>query len=295
MKTGFVCIAGRPNVGKSTLLNSIIGEKIAITADKPQTTRNRIRGVFTERGPGGNGFQIVFIDTPGIHKPANKLGAYMTDTAVNTLREVDAVLFVADGPAEGRDRDVLQLLAGIDTPRFAAVNKIDLLSPEAFKSIFDSYARTGFFRQVVGISARDGKNVGKLVELIKETTEEGPMFFPEDIVTDHPERFIVAEIIREKLLRYLDQEVPHGVAVALESYAEETTLTRIGAVIYCEKKSHKGIIIGKEGRKLKGIGKSAREEMENLLGVKVYLELWVKVRENWRNSDFMLNSLGYNE
>ncbi|MDR1571165.1 MAG: GTPase Era [Clostridiales Family XIII bacterium] len=295
MKTGFVGIIGSPNVGKSTLMNSIIGEKIAIATDKPQTTRNRIRGIFTDiRDDGGDSAQMVFIDTPGIHRPRNRLGAYMTAAAADTLREVDAVVFVVDrAPREGADDPVVSLLAGVDTPKIAVINKIDTMPPDLFRSVFGQYERLGLFRHVIGVSALEGKNVGKLVDMLKGLLGEGPMFFPADMVTDHPERFIAAEIIREKLLLYLDDEVPHGVAVSIESYEEAPGRARIGAVIYCEKKSHKGIIIGKGGRKLKGVGKSARAEIESLLGAKVYLELWVKVSERWRDSEFHLHSLGY--
>ena len=296
MKSGFVGIIGRPNVGKSTLLNSILGEKIAITTDKPQTTRNSIRGIYTKQAENGEaGVQIIFIDTPGIHKPRNKLGGYMTDTAVNTFREVDVVVFIVDdelsaGPG---DEYILSMLEDIDTPKILVINKIDKISPDKFRKIYEEYEKLGVFEHIYGISAIENKNVDVLVGTLEGLMDKGPMYFPADMVTDHPERFIVAEIIREKVLMYLEEEVPHGVAVEIESYKELPKLTKIGAVIYCERKSHKGIIIGKEGKKLKGIGKSARCEIEALLGVKVFLELWVKVKENWRDSDFVLNSLGY--
>jgi GTP-binding protein Era len=298
MKSGFVGIIGRPNVGKSTLLNSILGEKIAIATEKPQTTRNRIRGVYTELSENdAAGVQMVFIDTPGIHKPRNKLGSYMTGVAANTLREVDAALFVADrAPAsDGGDAHILALLDGIDTPRIAVINKIDQMPPDTFKAVYDAYASRAMFYDVVGVSALTGKNVARLIDILRGLLSEGPMFFPSDIATDQPERFIACELIREKLLLYLDDEVPHGVAVEIESYEELRGLTRIGAVVYCDKKSHKGMIIGKDGRKLKGVGKSARADIEALLGTKVFLELWVKVRENWRDSDFALRSLGYRD
>lgn len=295
MKTGFVGIVGRPNVGKSTLMNAILGEKVAITADKPQTTRNTIRGIYTSME--GEGVQMVFIDTPGIHKPHSKLGSYMTDSAINTFKEVDVVLFLSDsaidkGPG---DRYIINMLRDVKTPRIAVINKIDRMSPEEFKEIYDSYENMGIFDGVYGTSALEGKNVENLVQGIEGYLEEGPMYFPEDMVTDHPERFIVSEIIREKILMYLDDEVPHGVAVEIESFKEEKNLARIGAVIYCERKSHKGIIIGREGKKLKGIGKSARIEIEALLGCKVFLELWVKVKENWRDSDIALSNFGYKD
>ena len=309
MKTGFIGIVGRPNVGKSTLLNSILGEKIAITTDKPQTTRNVIRGIYTRLGrtedggedgigeSGEGGVQMVFIDTPGIHKPHSKLGAFMTDSALNTFKEVDVVLFLVDsdinkGPG---DRYILDKLKEIDTPKILVINKIDAMEPEYFRRIYEEYSSMGIFDDVFGTSALEGRNVDKLLARIEDFLEDGPMFFPEDMVTDHPERFIVSEIIREKLLLYLEDEVPHGVAVEIESYSEEQGITRIGAVIYCERKSHKGIIIGKQGKKLKGVGKAARLEIEALLGTKVFLQLWVKVKENWRDSDLALSNFGYRD
>lgn len=301
MRTGFIGIIGRPNVGKSTLLNSILGEKIAITTDKPQTTRNSIRGIYTkidEKGSDGkNGIQMVFIDTPGIHKARNKLGTAMTDMAISTFKEVEVILFLVDGRiTKGPgDKYILDMIKDLDTPKILVINKIDQMSPIEFKTIYEDYDDMKIFDGIFGVSALQGKNVPDLLEKVEEFLVEGPMYFPEDMVTDHPERFIVSEIIREKLLMYLEEEVPHGVAIEIESYKEEKNLTRIGAVIYCERKSHKGIIIGKQGKKLKGIGKSARLEIEALLGTKVYLELWVKVKENWRDSDFALSNFGYKE
>ena len=299
MRTGFIGIIGRPNVGKSTLLNAILGEKIAITTDKPQTTRNTIRGIYTDipEGDYDKGVQMVFIDTPGIHKPHSKLGSFMTESAINTFKEVDVILFLVDEPL-GRgpgDKYILEMLKEVKTPKLLIINKIDRMDPEEFRGIYEEYSQMGVFDDVLGTSALEGKNVKALLSRIEEFLEEGPMYFPEDMITDHPERFIVSEIIREKLLLYLQDEVPHGVAVEIESYAEEKNITKIGAVIYCERKSHKGIIIGKEGKKLKGIGKSARLEIEALLGTKVFLELWVKVKENWRDSDFALSNFGYKE
>jgi len=290
MKSGFIGIIGRPNVGKSTLLNAILGEKIAITTDKPQTTRNTIRGIYTE-----DDYQMIFIDTPGIHKPRNKLGGYMTETAKNTFKEVDIILFIVDdslksGPG---DKYILEMLKDIQTPKILLINKIDKLGPELFKEIYEEYEATGVFTDIFGISALQNKNINVCLERIRGLLHEGPMYFSPDMVTDHPERFIIAELIREKLLLYLEEEVPHGVAVEIETYKESDKLTEIGVVIYCEKKSHKGIIIGKQGKKLKGIGKSARLEIEALLGTKVFLELWVKVKENWRDSDFALGNFGY--
>jgi len=297
MKSGFIGIIGRPNVGKSTLLNAILGEKIAITTDKPQTTRNSIRGIYTRFDEDGGGCQMVFIDTPGIHKARNKLGAAMTEMAVNTFKETDVVLFLVDGSIKKGpgDRYIMEMIKDLDTPKILVINKIDTMTPEQYKEIFDEYDEMNIFDGIFGTSALEGINVEDLLAKIETYLEEGPMFFPEDMVTDHPERFIVSEIIREKVLNYLEDEVPHGVAIEIESYKEEPRITKIGAVIYCERKSHKGIIIGKQGKKLKGIGKSARLEIEALLGTKVFLELWVKVKENWRDSDFALSNFGYKE
>lgn len=297
MKSGFIGIIGRPNVGKSTLLNAILGEKIAITTDKPQTTRNSIRGIYTKLNGREDDCQMIFIDTPGIHKPKTKLGGYMTEMAINTFKEVEVVVFIVDdelsaGPG---DKYIVEMLKNIETPVFLLINKIDKLEPEKYRRIYEEYQSLNLFKDIIGVSALSGKNVNVLLEKIEDLLEDGPMYFPEDMVTDHPERFIVSEIIREKVLLYLEDEVPHGVAVELESYKEEPTITRIGAVIYCERKSHKGIIIGKEGKKLKGIGKSARIEIEGLLGTKVFLELWVKVKENWRDSDIALSNFGYKD
>lgn len=322
MKTGFIGIVGRPNVGKSTLLNSILGEKIAITTDKPQTTRNNIRGIYTridEREESTSsddiinaffgkaspakpksGVQMVFIDTPGIHKPHSKLGEYMTDSAMSTFKEVDVILFLVDEPygKAGGDRFIVNELKEISTPKILIINKIDRMDPDYFRSIYDEYSAMEVFDDIMGVSALEGSNVEDLINRLEDFLEEGPMYFPEDMITDHPERFIVSEIIREKMLMYLNDEVPHGVAVEIESFRETTDkqgneLAEIGAVIYCERKSHKGIIIGKEGKKLKGIGKASRIELEGILGCKVMLELWVKVKENWRDSDFALSNFGY--
>jgi GTP-binding protein Era len=292
LKSGFISIIGRPNVGKSTLLNAILGEKVAITTDKPQTTRNIIRGIYTD-----NDAQLVFIDTPGIHRPRTKLGSYMTDTALRTLEEVDLILFIVDNShvAGPGDKYIMELLTQVKTPAYLLINKIDLIEPDQYKILFEEYEKTNLFKDIIGISALENKNVDTLVEKLKDSVEDGPMYFPADQVTDHPERFLVAEIIREKLLKYLEDEIPHGVAVEIEAYEEKTNITNISAIIYCEKKSHKGMIIGKEGRKLKGVGKSAREDMEALLGTKVFLQLWVKVKENWRDSDTALSGFGYKE
>jgi len=294
MRSGFVSIIGRPNVGKSTLLNEVLGEKIAITSGKPQTTRNRIRGVFTEYGPDG-GLQLIFIDTPGIARPRNKLGAYMTDQALSTFDEVDVILLVVDEGLGGKGGDnfIIERLKTAGTPKLLVINKMDTMDPDAYRAVFDSYEQTGLFEKIIGVSALKGQNVGLLIESLKPYVGEGPQYFPDDMVTDMPERFLATEIIREKMLHYLHDEVPHGGAVQIEAFEEKPNLTRIAAVILTEKKTHKGIIIGKNGHTLKGIGKSAREEIEALLGVRVFLELWVKVRENWRDDGRALSTLGY--
>ena len=274
------------------MMNCIVGEKVAITTDKPQTTRNTIRGIYTR-----DGLQIVFIDTPGIHKAKNKLGQAMTQAAINTFKLVDALLFLVDGSPERGTGDtyIFNMIKDLDTPKFLVINKIDKMDPDEFKKTFDSYEALGVFDKVLGVSALTGKNVEELIDELAGVMEEGPMYFPEDMFADYPERFLVSEIIREKLLNYLAEEVPHGVAVEIEEYREEEGLTSIGAVIYCEKKSHKGIIIGREGRKLKGIGKAARTEIEGLLGTKVFLRLWVKIKENWRDSDVAIANFGYKD
>ncbi|MBQ1401034.1 MAG: GTPase Era [Firmicutes bacterium] len=292
MRSGFISIVGRPNVGKSTLLNAILGEKIAITTDKPQTTRNTIRGIYTK-----DDLQIVFIDTPGIHKPRNKLGDFMTGAALDTFKETDAVIFITDGALDDGpgDRFILDIIRDTETPKIAVINKIDKMEPDRFRSIYEEYESLGIFDHIIGVSALNGKNVEDVISAAEGFMEEGPMFFPADMVTDDPVRFIVSEIIREKLLMYMNDEVPHGTAVEIEKYEEKEGITDISAVIYCEKKTHKGMIIGKGGRKLKGIGKSARQEIEALLGTKVFLQMWVKIRENWRDSDIALSNFGYRQ
>ncbi len=291
-KSGFVTIIGRPNVGKSTLLNHIIGEKMAIISNKPQTTRNKIQCVYNE-----DNAQIVFIDTPGIHKPKNKLGEYMVNISQDALREVDVILLLVDesthmGPG---DEYILEQIRNIDTPKILAINKIDKLKGEQVQTIIDTYESFDVFDHIIPISAQDGIGIAGLMDSIKRIIPEGPQYFPDDMITDQPERFIVSEIIREKALQYLEEEVPHGVAVGIESMRkrENKDIIDINAVIYCERNSHKGIIIGKEGRKLKGIGKSAREDIERLLGSKVYLEIWVKVEKNWRDKEKVIKYFGY--
>ncbi|MGI6204740.1 MAG: GTPase Era [Anaerovoracaceae bacterium] len=294
LKSGFISIIGRPNVGKSTLLNAIIGEKVAITTSKPQTTRNVIRGIYTDEE---NETQMVFIDTPGIHKPKNRLGEYMTDSALNTFGEVDAILFLVDDLMESGtgDRYLVDLLKKVKTPKYLVINKMDLMAPDRYAKIFSEYDELGIFEDIFGVSALKGVNISDITDALGAVMPEGPMYFPPEMMTDYPERFLVSEIIREKTLLYLDEEVPHGIAVVIESFEEKDDIDNISAVIYCEKKSHKGIIIGKGGRKLKGIGKAARLEAEALLGCKVYLELWVRVKENWRDSQAAIRNFGYRD
>ena len=291
-KSGFVTIIGRPNVGKSTLANAILGEKIAIMSDKPQTTRNRINAIYTDKES-----QIIFIDTPGLHKAKTKLGDFMVSSALDTLKEVDAIVFMVDDSDRigAGDEFILEQLKGIKTPVILAINKVDLISPERYVKIVNNYKSYDFIKEIISLSALNNKNIDVLMRYIKSYLEEGPMYYPGDILTDQPEKAVVAEIIREKLLHYLDDEIPHGVAVEIESFKErkKQEMIDIRATIICERDSHKGIIIGKSGRKLKGIGKSAREDIEKLLGVKVFLELWVKVRPGWRDSDTFLKDFGY--
>ena len=301
MKSGFIGIVGRPNVGKSTLMNSMLGEKIAITSAKPQTTLNRIKGIYTDLEHGdGEGLQMIFLDTPGIHKPHNKLGEAINETAVNTLGNVDVILFIVDGTMDfGKgDENIVRLLRDTEAPKLLAINKMDLMSPDQYLALYNRYDETGLFDDIYGVSALNGDNVEMLRERLAGYMEEGPMYYPEDIATDDPVRFICSEIIREKLMNYLEDEVPHGVFVEIETFREPEEpgkATEIGAVIYCEKKSHKGIIIGKGGAKLKGVGKAARLEIEELLGCKVFLSLFVKVREGWRDSARTIKSWGYKD
>jgi len=291
-KSGFVTIIGRPNVGKSTLMNNIIGEKIAIMSDKPQTTRNKIQTILTEEN-----HQIIFIDTPGMHKPKTKLGEFMQNSAQQTLNEVDVIVLVIDDTADmgPGDQFINEMLKNVKSPIILVINKIDMIPPEEFRKIYNLYCNTGIFKEILGISAINNKNIRILLDKIVSYLPEGPQYFPSDVITDQPEKVIVSEIIREKLLLYLQEEVPHGVAVEILSMKarENKDIFDIQATIYCEKKSHKGIIIGKNGRKLKGIGKSAREEIERLLGSKVFLELWVKIKDDWRDNENALQDFGY--
>lgn len=290
-KSGFVGIVGRPNVGKSTLMNQVIGQKIAIMSDKPQTTRNKIHGVYTT-----DNAQIVFLDTPGIHKPNSKLGDYMVKSAQSALEEVEAVLFLVDVSEElgGGDRFIIELLKKVNTPVILVLNKIDKVHPEELLPVIEKYSKLHTFAEIVPVSAIHGSNVQTLLDQLIGYLPEGPMYYPADQVTDHPEQFVCAELIREKILQLTREEVPHSIAVEIESMGTESNgLVRIGAVIYVERPSQKGIVIGKNGALLKQVGKLAREDMERLLGSKIFLELWVKVKEDWRNRESVLKSLGF--
>ena len=293
-KSGFVSIVGRPNVGKSTLMNNVVGEKIAIMSDKPQTTRNTIQAVYTDEEA-----QVVFLDTPGIHKPKNKLGEFMVKSATDAFKNVDLVLFVVDeskkiGPG---DRKIIDDSKNIKTPVVLVLNRIDQLNEEELFDLMKMYNAEGVFEQIVPISALKGRNINELLKVIKSHLEEGPQYFPDYMITDQPERVLVSELIREKVLHYIHDEVPHGVAVEIERMKsrKDKEIVDISAVIYCERDSHKGIIIGKNGRKLKGIGKSARADIELLLGSQANLQLWVKVKENWRNLQNYVSNFGYTE
>lgn len=291
-KTGFIAIVGRPNVGKSTLLNAMLGEKVAIVSHKPQTTRNRITGILT-RGEE----QFVFLDTPGMHKPKNSLGEYMVKAADSSMKEADAVVLVVDtGKAISTvEENVMDYLKRSGIPAVLALNKIDQYDREQLAQTISEYADKHSFSAFVPISARSGKNVPELLDECAAFLTESPWFFPEDMVTDQPERQMAAEIIREKILRTLNKEVPHGTAVVIEEFKDEGTLIRIRAEIFCEKASHKGIIVGKNGESLKLIGTYAREDLEKMLGIKVYLNLWVKVKENWRESARTVGNFGYRD
>ncbi len=291
-RTGFITIVGRPNVGKSTLLNSILGEKIAIVSNKPQTTRTRIAGIET-RGED----QFVFLDTPGIFKPQNSLGDFMVKTANSTMQEGDAVILVADvGFAPGDvETNVIHYLQQSGTPGILALNKVDLYRREQIAQTIAAYAALFDFAAVVPISAKKGKYVNELMDECSKLLREGEWFYEEDMITDQPQRQMAAEVIREKILRTLDKEIPHGVAVVIEEYKEEGDLVRIRAEIFCEKASHKGILVGKNGETLKRIGSYARQDLEQMLDAKVYLNLWVKVKENWRDSQRGILNFGYTE
>ena len=291
-KTGFIAIVGRPNVGKSTLMNSILGEKVAIVSSKPQTTRNRITGIHTKGDD-----QFVFLDTPGMHSPKNSLGEFMVKAADSTMRDADAVVLVVD---TGKDisaveENVIAYLKKSGIPSVLALNKIDMYNREQIAETIAKYADKHDFSAFVPISARSGKNLDELLDECAKFLEESEWFFPDDMVTDQPERQIAAEIIREKILRTLNKEIPHGTAVVIEEFKDEGSLVSIRAEIFCEKTSHKGIIVGKNGAALKLIGTYAREDLEKLFGAKVYLNLWVKVKENWRESAKTVGNFGYRD
>lgn len=291
-KSGFVTVIGRPNVGKSTLLNQVIGEKISIISDKPQTTRNKILMVYTE-----DDFQVVFLDTPGIQMPKNKLGDYMLKISKSTLEEVDVIAFMVDESKDvGKmDKYIIEELRDIRTPIILLINKIDKLNEEEVLSLIQKYDEMKLFKEIIPISAMNNENLESFIKVLKEMLPEGPQYFPEDMITDQPEKFIIAEIIREKALLNLEEEVPHGIAVGIEGIKERENKDMIDvfATIYCEKESHKGIVIGKRGTKLKEIGQTAREDIEKLLGSKVNLQLWVKVEKNWRERDNKVKYFGY--
>ncbi|MBQ4537378.1 MAG: GTPase Era [Lachnospiraceae bacterium] len=290
-KSGFVTLIGRPNVGKSTLMNRLIGQKIAITSNKPQTTRNRIQTVLTtEEG------QIVFLDTPGIHKAKNKLGDYMVNVAVRTLNEVDVILWLVE-PSNfigAGERHIIEQLKKTKTPIILVINKTDTVKKEEILAFIDTYRKELDFHEIVPVSALKGDNTETLVNCIMKYLPYGDAFYDEDTITDQPMRQIVAELIREKALRLLEEEIPHGIAVSIESMKEKNGVCHIEATIVCERDSHKGIVIGKGGQMLKKIGTKARPEIENMLEMKVNLQLWVKVKKDWRDSDFLLKNYGYN-
>ena len=293
-KSGFVTLIGRPNVGKSTLMNHLIGQKIAITSDKPQTTRNRIQTVYTdERG------QVIFLDTPGIHKAKNKLGEYMVKVAKETLNEVDVVLWLVEPTTYigAGEQHIIEQLEKVKTPVILVINKIDTVKKEDIMAAIETYQSKYSFAEIVPVSAKKKENTDRLMELVYKYLPYGPMYYDEDTVTDQPERQIAAELIREKALRLLGEEVPHGIAVTIEKMRERAdgSMVDIEATIVCERDSHKGIIIGKQGAMLKKIGTKAREEIERLFEYKVNLKLWVKVKKDWRDSDILMKNYGYRD
>ncbi|WP_070120635.1 GTPase Era [Bacillus marinisedimentorum] len=293
-RSGFAAIIGRPNVGKSTFLNRVIGQKIAIMSDKPQTTRNKIQGVLTT-----DTSQMIFIDTPGIHKPKHRLGDFMMKTATNTLREVDLILFMVNAE-EGFGRGeqfILDILEKTDQPVFLVINKIDQMHPDKLLPLIEGYKDRYPFKEIVPISALEGNNVNRLLETIEEYLPEGPQYYPADQVTDHPERFIIEELIREKVLHLTREEIPHSIAVIIDQIErrEDGRSIYVAATIVVERSSQKGIIIGKQGKMLKEIGQRARQDIEALLGSNVFLELWVKVQKDWRNRMTQLRDFGYRE
>lgn len=294
IKSGFVTLIGRPNVGKSTLMNRIIGQKIAITSNKPQTTRNRIQTVYTdERG------QIVFLDTPGIHKAKNKLGDYMVNVAEKTLKEVDVILWLVEPSTfiGAGERHIIEQLKKVKTPVFLIINKVDTVNREDVVKFIDTYRKEYDFMEIIPASAMKGNNVDTIVDMIYKYLPYGPAYYDEDTVTDQPMRQIASELIREKALKCLDDEIPHGIAVSIErmNFRKDGSIVDIDATIVCERESHKGIIIGKGGTMLKKIGSAARYEIERLVETKVNLKLWVKVKKEWRDSDFLLKNFGYDK
>ncbi len=292
-KSGFVSLIGRPNVGKSTLMNRLVGQKIAITSNKPQTTRNKIQTVYTdERG------QIVFLDTPGIHKAKNKLGEYMVTVAEHTLNEVDVILWLVEPTTfiGAGERHIAEQLKKTDTPVILVINKVDTVKKEEILLFIDTYRKIYDFSEIIPVSALKGTNTKDVTETIFKYLPYGPMFYDEDTVTDQPMRQIAAELIREKALRCLEEEIPHGIAVYIDTMKErpDGTIIDIEATLVCEKDSHKGIIIGKQGQMLKKIGTQARREIETMMETKINLKLWVKVRKEWRDNDTQLRNFGYN-
>lgn len=289
-KSGFATLIGRPNVGKSTLMNYLIGQKVAITSNKPQTTRNRIQTVLTR--PEG---QIVFVDTPGIHKAKNKLGEYMVNIARHSLDDVDAALWLVEPSTfiGAGERHIMEQLKKITTPVVLVINKIDMVKKEEVLTCIDAYRKEYDFAEIVPVSARSGENTEELIRVILQYLPYGPQFYDEDTITDQPERQIVAELIREKALHCLEDEIPHGIAVAIDRMKMQKKVMHIDATVICERDSHKGIIIGKQGAMLKKIGSTARFEIEKMLGCRANLKLWVKVQKNWRNSDFLMKNFGY--
>jgi len=290
-KSGFIAIIGRPNVGKSTFINRVIGQKVVITSDKAQTTRHKIQAIYNDENS-----QIIFIDTPGIHKPKHQLGEYMVKTAKSTLNEVDAIIFMVDaekGYGKG-DQYIIDQLADVNSPVYLVINKIDLVHPDDLLPLIELYTAKANFTEIIPISALEGNNVNRLLTVLQDQLEEGPKYYPDDQLTDHPERFIIAELIREKVLQLTREEIPHSITVVIDNIEKRPSeVIVVQATVVTERDSQKGIIIGKGGQMLKNIGQKAREDIERLLGSKVFLELWVKVRRDWRNKPFDLKQYGY--
>lgn len=292
-KTAVVSIVGRPNVGKSTLTNKLVGQKVAIVSSKPQTTRTRITGVLNKAPT-----QYVFLDTPGLHKPRSRLGDFMVKVVKDTVSEVDVAVLVVEPIANIGDAEqtLMDQMKQHQMPGILVINKIDTIKKEELLAVMAVYGQAHSFEAIIPISARTGEGVDELLSEIDKYSLDGPQLFPDDMISDQPEKQLVAEIVREKMLRLLDREVPHGVAVGIERWSErEDGLIEIGAVIFCEKNSHKGIVIGKQGAMLKEIGQQARIDMEKMLGTKVFLQLWVKVKEGWRNNQYQMRNFGYED